>query len=50
MVWLIRGRERPYGQSQNLGLKCWKFGTVLGNPETDFELLLVHMCCLCVKL
>ena len=34
----------------NLGLKCWKFGTVLGSPGTDFGLLLVHMCFLCVKL
>ena len=28
-------------------LEIWDF---LGSPRNDFELLLVHMCCLCVKL
>ena len=35
-------------RSQNFRTECWIFGTVLGNPMTDFGLLLVHICCLCV--
>ena len=34
MVWVVEGREWPFGLSQNLGPKCWKLGTVLGSPKT----------------
>ena len=28
---------------ENSGPKCLKFGTVLGSPGTDYELLLVYV-------
>ena len=37
MVWVVRGREWPFGRSQNLGSKYWKFGTILGSPGTDLR-------------
>ena len=43
MLWWVLGRERLFGWSRNVGLKCWKFGTVLGSPETDYELILVNV-------
>ena len=41
MVWMMSGREWPFGQSQNLGLNAAIFGTHFGQSWTDFGLKMV---------
>ena len=44
MVWMMSGREWPFGQSQNLGLNVAIFGTHFGQSRTENGPYVLYLC------